>query len=260
MRARNFTSAVLLCLSTAAAAAGEQPICPDRPSKSTGSCTVPSGRFQVETGLVDWAHDRSRGETADFTAFGSSLLKYGVSDRADIELGVTPFEVLRAPGEHASGFGDVMLRVKYRLTGEDAPVQAALDPFIKLPTASHGLGNRKVEGGVVIPVSGQLGKSVLTLSFGPELDLLADEDGHGRHAAMVQVFNLGASLDEKLTVSAELWGAWDWGPAGTTKLASADGSVAYLVSKDVQLDAGANFGLNRNTPDVELYAGISKLF
>jgi hypothetical protein len=32
------------------------------------------------------------------------------------------------------------------------------------------------------------------------------------------------------------------------------------VNKNVQLDAGANFGLNRNTPDVELYAGISKRF
>ena len=42
--------------------------------------------------------------------------------------------------------------------------------------------------------------------------------------------------------------------------ASADGSVAYLLSKDVQLDAGANLGLNRNTPDVELYAGVSKRF
>jgi hypothetical protein len=36
--------------------------------------------------------------------------------------------------------------------------------------------------------------------------------------------------------------------------------VAYLVSKDLQLDAGANFGLNRETPDVELYAGFSVRF
>jgi hypothetical protein len=28
----------------------------------------------------------------------------------------------------------------------------------------------------------------------------------------------------------------------------------------VQLDAGANFGLNRNTPDVELYTGVSVRF
>ena len=77
---------------------------------------------------------------------------------------------------------------------------------------------------------------------------------------MVQVFNVGASVGGKLSVSAELWGQWDWNPAGTARQASADGSIAYLVGKDVQLDAGANFGLNRETPDVEIYAGISKRF
>ena len=64
----------------------------------------------------------------------------------------------------------------------------------------------------------------------------------------------------KLNLSAEIWGQWDWDPAGTTRQASADGAVAYLLSNNVQLDAGANFGLNRNTPDVELYGGVSKRF
>jgi hypothetical protein len=36
--------------------------------------------------------------------------------------------------------------------------------------------------------------------------------------------------------------------------------VAFLPTKRVQLDAGANFGLNRDTPDIELYAGASILF
>ena len=259
MRGRILTGAVLLCLSTSAAA-DDQPICPDRPSKSTGACTVPAGRFQVETGLVDWTHDASAGETSDLTIVGSSLLKYGVGEGADVELGVTPLAILRAPGEHSSGLGDMLVRVKFRLTSEASPVQAALDPFVKLPTANHRIGNGKVEGGLVVPLSASLGKSGLTVSLDPEFDLLADQNNPGRHVAMVQVFNLGQTLNDKLSVSAELWGEWDWDPAGTTRQASADGSIAYLLGKDVQLDAGANFGLNRNTPDVELYAGISKRF
>ena len=263
MRGRIFVSGVLLCLSTGAAA-DELPICADRPSKSTGECTVPEGRWQVETGLVDWSHDHGAGQSRDFTSFGSTLIKYGISSRADVELGVTPFETSRAHGsaghESASGFGDTVLRVKYALTGSDAPVLVGLDPFVKLPTAGHRLGNGKVEGGIVVPMSAQLGKSGLTLSVDPEMDVLADEDGHGRHAAMIQVVNLGASLNDKLSVSAELWGQWDWDPTGTTRQTSADGSIAYLVNRNLQLDAGANFGLNRNTPDIELYAGISKRF
>jgi hypothetical protein len=57
-----------------------------------------------------------------------------------------------------------------------------------------------------------------------------------------------------------VWGAWDFDPAGTARQYSIDGAVAYLVSRDVQLDAGANFGLNRATPDVEIYGGVSKRF
>jgi len=41
---------------------------------------------------------------------------------------------------------------------------------------------------------------------------------------------------------------------------SADASVAYLASDRVQIDAGANAGLNRATPDIELYGGLSILF
>jgi hypothetical protein len=32
------------------------------------------------------------------------------------------------------------------------------------------------------------------------------------------------------------------------------------VSNDLQIDAGATFGLNRQTPDLELYAGIARRF
>jgi hypothetical protein len=31
------------------------------------------------------------------------------------------------------------------------PIEAAIDPFLKIPTANHQLGNGKVEAGVVIP-------------------------------------------------------------------------------------------------------------
>jgi hypothetical protein len=255
---------MLLCVSSAAVAADVQPICPDRPSKSTGACTVPAGRVQVEMGLVDWTHDRSDGVTSDFTTLGSTLLKYGVSGNADVEFGFTPYEASRVHGggahERDSGFGDLVARVKYRLVPADADFQVALDPFVKIPTASHNLGNGKVEGGLLVPMSTPLGKSGITLSLGPELDLLADGDGHGRHLATVQVFNLGASLADKLSVSGELWGRWDWDPGGTNRQYSADGAVAYLVNKDLQLDAGANFGLNRQTPDVELYTGVSVRF
>lgn len=247
-----------------AAAADEQPICPDRPSKSTGPCTVPQGKWQIETGLTDWTHDRSDGVATDTNAWGNTAIKYGLTANADAELWVTPLETLTIHGqglsERHSSFGDVLLRVKYGLTPDNAPVQVALDPFVKIPTANHWLGDRKVEGGLLVPVAIPIGKSPFTLSLDPELDLAADQDGHGRHLATQQVINLGIALSEKVNVSTELWGQWDWDPSGTGKQASWDLSAAYLPTKDMQLDAGVNFGLNHQTPGVEIYSGVSFRF
>jgi hypothetical protein len=263
MRGRIALAAILLA-ATSAAAAEPSPICPDRPSKSTGPCTVPQGRWQVETGLIDWSHDSSGGVHSDLIQWGNTAVKHGIDSRADIELWFTPLvTVSQRAGrlrEHDSSFGDTLLRVKYALTSKDAPVQVALDPFVKLPTANHKLGNGRVEAGLLVPVAVPIGKGPLTFSLDPEMDLLADSDGHGRHAATQQVVNLGIQASDKLTLSAELWAMWDWDPAGTGRQASADGSIAYLVNDDLQLDGGINYGLNRQTADFELYTGLSLRF
>ena len=139
-------------------------------------------------------------------------------------------------------------------------MQVALLPSVKMPAAKHALGNGKWEAALL--AADQLCDPEFATEHRPDARdrLDADADGHGHHAAMAQVASLGWQASDKLNLSAEFWGAGTGTRAGTTRQASADGSVAYLLSNDVQLDAGANFGLNRNTPDVELYGGISKRF
>ena len=257
-------AAALLTASGSAAAADEQPICADRPSKSTGPCTVPQGKWQIETGLIDWTHDNSDGLKSDAIAWGNTAIKYGVSSTADIELWITPLETLSIHGggvhEHESSFGDMLGRVKYALTPDSAPVQVALDPFVKIPTANHQIGNGKVEGGLLVPVQIPIGKSPLTIALDPELDINADADGSGHHLATQQVVNLGIQVSPKVSLSTEMWASWDWDPAATGKQVSWDISAAYLPTQNLQLDAGANFGLNNQTPDLELYTGVSVRF
>jgi hypothetical protein len=263
MRGPMILGAMLLGWSCAAAA-DEQPICADRPSKSTPTCTVPAGHFQVETGLADWSVQKSKGERDTSITVAETTVIYGISGSADIELDVTPWQrqISGGSGFHdsSSGFGDVIALYKQRLTPSEGAFQLAVVPFVKFPTAKRSLGNGKVEGGVLVPIDYSIGKSPLSINLTPELDWAADSDGTGHHAAMTQVASLGIQATEKLSLSAELWGMWDWDPAGTGKQASADVSAAYLVRKDVQLDAGANFGLNRQTPDLELYTGVSVRF
>ena len=258
-----FLGAVLLGIGSAATA-DDQTICADRPSKSTGPCTVPQGKWQIETGLVDWTRDRSGGLKTDTIVWANTAIKYGIGRRTDLELWITPLETASVHGggesEHHSSFGDTVLRIKYALTSDDAPVQVALDPFVKIPTANHRLGNGKVEGGLLVPIEIPIGKSPITLSLDPEVDLFANSDGSGHHLAADNVVNLGLAVNDRVTVSTEVWTMWDWDPAGTGKQASWDVAGSYLATKALQLDVGANFGLNNQTPDFEVYSGVSVRF
>jgi hypothetical protein len=256
------SGAMLLGMSSAAAAE-EPPICADRPGKANPTCTVPAGMVQIETGLADWVHDRSDGMTTDSLAIAATAFKYGLTDRWNLELDVAPYNWQRVRGEGLSqsdsGFGDIFIRSKYRFTSGNG-VQVAMNPAIKIPTASHNIGNGKWEAGIAFPIDYSIPQTPIAVTLGPEIDWVADADEHGHHAAMAQVIGIGWQASEKLNLSAELWGQWDWDPAGTTRQATADVAAAYLVNKDVQLDAGANFGLNKQTPDLELYSGVSVRF
>jgi hypothetical protein len=199
---------------------------------------------------------KAGGERDTSLVLGETTVKYGLTSASDIELDAVPWQ--RAGS--ASGIGDVTLMYKQRLTAADAPVQIGAKPFVKAPAAKHSLGNGKWEAGLLVPVGYAIPSSPFSLALTPEIDWAADGDGRGHHAAMAQVAAVGWAASDRLNLSAEIWGAWDWDPSGTTRQASADGSAAWLLGKDVQLDAGANFGLNRATPDVELYTGVAVRF
>lgn len=255
-----------MALATAAtpafAADAEPPICTDRPTKANATCTVPAGQFQLEAGLAGWSLTKADGVRAELLTVGSSFAKVGLSERSDLQVGFTPYArvTVKAGGEsdRLSGFGDVVVRYKHRLTRDDAKAQIGMIPFLKIPTAKDGIGNGKVEGGIAVPIAFTIGKASLT--FGPEVDLLADVDGKGRHVALVNLVNIGLPVADRLTFYGELWSNFNFDPEGTLRQASADAALAYLVSDRLQLDVGANAGLTKDTPDLEVYAGISTRF
>ena len=103
MRGHHYAVAVALLCVGSVAAADEQPICATRPGKSTAPCTVPAGHFQVETGLADWSLQKAGSERDTSLVVGETVFKYGLTDRSDIEVDVTPWEraTSRGPGFHA---------------------------------------------------------------------------------------------------------------------------------------------------------------
>lgn len=255
---------VILLIAVGGRAAAADPICADRPGKANPTCTVPAGDWQVETGFADWDSSRVDGVRTEDLTIGQTAIKFGLSERSHLELDITPYTQTTdhgpSAGDRVSGFGDLGIAYKYRVAADSAPVQVALYPFLKIPTAGHALGNGKVEGGAAVLMDGSIPGSALGWNIAPEVDVSADSDGSGYHLGMTQALSIGLPLTSVASVSAELWGSWDFDPAGTTRQFSADASAALLVSNDVQLDGGLNVGLNRNTPGIELYSGVAVRF
>ena len=255
-------SALVLMLA-AAAAAEAGPICTDRPTKANALCTVPVGRLQLETSAASWSLTKSPGARTELLTVGSSFIKVGLSGRSDLQVGIMPYaELTTKQGgtrSRTSGFDDLVVRYKHRLTNSSAKIQVGVIPFIKLPTAKHDIGNGKVEGGLAVPISVATG-SPITLVLGPEADLLADSDGDGRHPALVNLINLSEPIADRVTLYGELWTMTNFDPADTVTLASADAAISYALRPNFQVDVGANLGLTRHTADAELYLGLSVRF
>ena len=239
------------------------PICTDRPTKSNAACTVPEGMVQVEADLFSWTRITTGPAHTDVLVYTNPVVKYGLGPNSDIQLNVAPLVEVRSRtgGQTASktGVGDLTLRFKQRLTGPDESVQIALLPFVKAPIAHRGIGNGEWEGGLIVPVQMPVGPATLTLV--PQLNLLADALApDNRHIEFQGVVNVAYPIASRTTLAVELWTSQNWDPAGTVQQYSADAAVSYLLGDELQLDLGGNFGLNRATPNVLFYVGVSVRF
>lgn len=238
----------------------------DRPGKAQSSITVDAGRVQIESDFVTYAYDpRGPGHTTTREyAIGVPVLKLGVTDRVDIEIGTTLFDRLRTTGPdgvgRASGFGDTLLGAKVNVFGNDGGDQSlALIPVFKLPTAARGLGNDHVEFMLNAPYTVALPKQ-FSLTLQPGVGLLRNSRNEGYR----DDFSLVASLSRPVLIEG-LTAAIDVAVEGSSerKVAtqvSIDPALAYQLTKNLQLDVGVFIGLNKATPRTVSYAGISYRF
>ena len=251
-------------LAAPCAAASDEPICAGRPGLASATCSVPAGRFQLETGIADWSRDRSAGTKATELVIAATDMKYGLSTRSHIELTLVPYvrSKVREAGtsETASGVGDVTFRYLHRLTDDEAPVAVAVYPFVKIATAKRPIGNGRWEGGVVVPVDFSLPDTPFSVTFSPEAGWVVDEDGAGHHFSLAHAAGISAELTSRFSMALEISQEWDWDPAGTARQTLGGLSAAFLVNPDFQLDGGFNAGLNRAAPDLQIYFGAAKRF
>jgi hypothetical protein len=245
-----------------------RPFCTDRPTKGTGPCTVDAGHLQIESDFFNATLQNNNGVVVDTYLYTNPTFRLGLAENVDVELNIAPYEEvvthdhLTGAQMDISGVGDTFARLKVSLVGNgQGAFSAALDPFVKIPTAPATIGNGAVEGGLVVPLQYAL-SDVWSLSLVPEMDIFKDQISVGRHAACVMDIGLTRTVSSQVTATAEFWANANFDPGRTVYQESLDlaGTWQPPGSRDLQLDAGANFGLDRETPAAQLYFGISHRF
>jgi Putative MetA-pathway of phenol degradation len=235
----------------------------DRPTKANVPYTVDAGHFQYETDLVNFTRQVSGSTHTDTLMVPNPTFKIGLTNNVDLEVN-TPFAGVHTIGSGPSstlwGVGDTYVRSKINLWGNDGGDTAgALIPYVKAPSAPIGIGNGAVEGGLIGPVAVTLPQSV-TLLLVPEIDALKNLADNGRHGNYVLDVNLSKEVIKNVVAYVELWSDYSADPTQGVTLMSADAAVQWLILPNTQIDVGANFGLTRATPALQVYTGLSQRF
>lgn len=226
----------------------------DRPDTTESAYSVDAGRFQMEATLFGFSKD---GDAESFV-FAESNFKLGLTNSSDIQLAVPFFEKQRGDGEHDSGIGDLSIRWKQNLWGNDGGRTAlAVMPFVTVPTASHDFGASEAEGGLIVPFAMDLTERI-GLGLMAELDLVHDDESGSHELEFVSSIVLGidwsgrwGSFFEFVSIAPESGSDWE---------GYANASITFAVNENWMLDAGASLGVNDAAEDFGFFTGMSFRF
>lgn len=250
-------------IASPAVALAEREMTTDRPDRTETPYTVGRGRIQVETTVVGYTRDLLPGDwEVHAVNVAWTNLRLGYTPNTELQIATDGY--LDVQAEHRwtrtdynnKGLGDTRVRYKWNLRGNDAPGSAlAVMPWVKIPTAKEGLGNRKAEGGIIVPYARELEHG---WKFGAKTEVAMLRDGANLEyrPVWINAVTLGQNLGGKVGGFVELTSRMG---DGHHQL-SFDAGLTYAVNKDLQLDAGAQLGLSNSAPDIGLFTGFSKRF
>jgi hypothetical protein len=246
-----------------------RPFEPERPGKILTPFTIDAGHFQIESDFINYIHTNYAGFGAQFWEIADPTIKLGLTNWLDFELVLNGYQNAMTHSNQSGalvanghGFGDTILKLKINLVGNDGgPFAMALVPYVKAPSAAPGLGNGVVEGGVAVPMQISI-PGDFALALQTEFDALKNANDSQRYANLVNIANLSHAvsfISKDLTASIEFFSSVGTDPF-TPAVYTFDVGLAYLILPNVQLDAGANFGLTKASPDLNLYTGVTARF
>jgi hypothetical protein len=221
---------------------------------------VDAGHFQFETDIANYAVDTADGVKTETLNINLINLKLGLTSRTDLQVVVGNYvRQTTSTGGTISGFGDITIRYKVNLVGNDEGTFAlGLMPFVTLPTAANGLGSGSFEGGLMLPFAQDL-----PAEFGSggmfQMNIAKDKTGNGYHPELIGSLTAGHSIVGELSSYVEFFTLQST-EAGAPLSATLDIGFTYMLAPNWQLDFGANFGITDAADDLNPFLGLSARF
>ena len=237
----------------------DEPINADRPGIADGSKVVGHGRLQVEAGAQkEFRHTEG---VSDRRVMAPLLLRAGIGQNWEFRLETNSYVFQRSGGGlRPEGGAPVALGAKYQVTDPTDRTTPSFGVIARLtpPSGSGSFRSRRTSGDLRLAADWDFAQN---WSLNPNIGVGRVEDEEGRtffartFAATVG-YNPTASLN--LFVDAGLQSPETKGGRAAVIV---DGGIAYLLTRDVQLDFSAGKGVRGSTsPRGFVSAGISARF
>ncbi len=231
---------------------------PDRPDVTESPYSVDAGAVQIEASFLEYGRDGGDPDT-EALAVAPVNLKLGLTNRVDLQLVLVPWTRERTtpsggPGATAEGFGDLTLRSKINLWGNEGGATAlGLLPILSIPTGT-AVSDDEVQGGVALPFAWGLAEG---LAFGAmaEIDVVHDAEEGDHDVEFLHTATLGFTVAGDLGAFVEYTGV-----AGPDYVAVFSTGLTIAISPDLLLDAGARIGLTGSAEDVTVFSGFTVRF
>lgn len=226
-----------------------RPLSTDRPDTTESPYTVDRGHFQAEFDVARVTMDAG----TESYSFMSSNLKIGITSFWEVQLVIDGLVGLPTALGHDWGAGDMDLRTKFNLVGNDSgPVAIAVMPWFHFPRVGT---TEQIEGGLIGLLGWQLPADFAT-GFMVQADAAQNELDVDYHLELLHTWTVGHPIIGPLGAYIEAFGVYS-SEAGAEYALSVDGGLTFAVTEYVQLDAGVVGGLTEPADDLSIFSGLS---
>lgn len=220
----------------APALAQNRSFCAERPGMGTPACTLGEGQAMIEVTAFGLDHIADPAVAIDVYTFADTLLRYGLDDNTEVQLGLTGYihaeATDRASGisDSAGGIGDSYLAVRRAFSG------FALEGYVTLPTGADAVSAGTWGAGLVVPID-LPSPGPFQLSLTPEIGAVPNASGDGRHLLYGAVLSMSGQLAPNWGGGLEISAVQDEAPEGGVFGSKLAGTLAWQASEHLQLNA-----------------------